>query len=71
MYFFGGLKAMPCGTLGNAESQECGRPTNFGVSKSPFASPIYTSSKHVIQDFVLMSKETYYYKITYWSRAMM
>ena len=67
MHIGGGLKGMSCGTLWNTKSQECGRPRVFGVTQMSLASPIYTSFKDVIGDFVLMRKETYYYKSTYWS----
>ena len=56
MYIFGGLKGMPCGTLGNTKIQECGRPRDFGVTQRSLSSPIYNSSKYVRKDFGLMRK---------------
>jgi hypothetical protein len=42
---------MPCVTLGNTKSQECGRPRSLGVIQGSLASTICTSSKLVLGDF--------------------
>ena len=51
MYIFGGPRGIPCGTLGNTKSWECGRTRFFRVTQRSLASPIYTSSKDVTGDF--------------------
>lgn len=57
MYIFGCPKGMPCATLGNCKSQDCGMPRGSKLTQRSLASTIHTSSKDVLGAFGLNKEE--------------